>query len=91
MINCSWPDRWCLMPRDMRPALIYSEYEERGSGGGREEDMKLVGVLQDVLEELQRVHSKYIIFINALIRVLGSLYLYGPLSMLTVHSFTSYL
>jgi hypothetical protein len=53
--------------------------------------MKFVGVLQDVLEELRRVHSKYIIFINALIRVLGSLYSYGPLSMLTVHSFKSYL
>ena len=28
MINCPWSGRWCLMPRDMRPALIYSEYEE---------------------------------------------------------------
>lgn len=42
MINCPWSGRWCLMPRDMRAALIYSGYEERGRGGGRE-DMKVGG------------------------------------------------
>jgi hypothetical protein len=51
ILNYPWSGRWCLIPKDMRPALIYSKEEERGRGGGGK-DMKLGREFEDDLEEL---------------------------------------